>query len=227
MRQDILAQKPSFPTYTAILITAIVAIGLWHGELRLLVGWPGDSWLWSGQYSIFIIALLSVAAYLLPVRRSLRLAWRRLWLPAAELYLIVVIAFFICKSIIYTLFSSMSFFGLDPIVMVLMLAALLYMTSSSFFYLTRNQFYAVKGAFIPLLIGAQLLIASVSWLSAWVINPGGSLIDTLMLAVKYGFPFFWAPLVIGLFSVFSLHQLRKVHDTEHRREILDDVDFPE
>lgn len=179
------------------------------------------------QYSVFAILLLAISAYLFPVKKQLSIPWRKIAFPALELYLVSVIAFFITKSILYTLFSAMSFFGLHPVVMVAMLALLLYLTGSSFFYLTRNQLYGVKAAFIPLMISVELLIAALSWLCGWLITPGGQAIDVLIIAVQYGFPFFWAPLLLGLFSIFSLQHLSNNTIPTRRKEILDDVEFPD
>ncbi|PHN07260.1 hypothetical protein CRP01_06420 [Flavilitoribacter nigricans DSM 23189 = NBRC 102662] len=205
---------------------ALAAITLWLTELIWRTGWDEFSWLWGSQSSIFGIIALVVIAYLLPVGVIRGISWKKLWLPGLELYFVGIIAFFLTKSIVYSLFLPFPVFDLSPYLLWLIMAMLVVTTASSFYYMTKNYLYPVKIAFIPLMVGAELLAAALSVLTAYLFMERGSFDQILLAAVRAGFPFFFITLLLGLMSVLSLRKLtllRRGEPGEQQDEILDDM----
>ena len=104
-----------------------------------------------------------------------------------------------------------------------MLAALALTSASSFYYLTRNHLYAVKIAFIPVMIGAELLVAVLSLSVSYLVLEQTSLEEVVINSVKAGFPFFFITLLLGLFSILSILKLPVREVGEKKDEILDDM----
>lgn len=216
-------QKKIFISIVAIIGLALAAMALWLTELIWKIGWDHFSWLQGAQDAIFGINALTVLAYLAPVAIIKGISWKKLWMPALELYFIAIIAFFITKSILYSLFLPFAIFDLSPYILWLMLGTLVLTTAGSFFYLTRNYLYPVKVAFIPVMIGVELFAALSSVLAAYLMT-GQNVIDQLLLAaVKAGFPFFFFTLFLGLFSILSISKLSLQPKGKEREEILDDI----
>lgn len=211
-----------------VIALSLGAITIWLTELLWQVGWDGNEWLWSSQYAVFGINLLAVAAYLLPVRLLLQTRWVTLLLVGLELYFVAIIAFFLTKSILYSLFLPITVFELSIPTLYLMLGALALTSAGSCYYLTRNYLYPVKTPFIPIMLGAQLLAAALSLLAAYLYFHISQPVDLLMQAVQAGLPFFFFTLLIGLFSLFSIRKLKKewAEEREDQTEILDDMEFP-
>ncbi|MEZ4991009.1 MAG: hypothetical protein R2824_11375 [Saprospiraceae bacterium] len=147
-------------------------------------------------------------------------------MPGLQLYFIGLITFFLGKSIIYSIFSPFGILELDPRLLWLMLATLIITTASSVYYLTRNYLYPVKGAFIPLLVGVQVLVVVLSAATSYLFLSGGLSAQNLVESVRVGIPFFYFTLLLGLFSIFCIRKLPLIAEQEHQEEILDDVEFP-
>ena len=203
---------------------ALAAITLWLTELIWRTGWDEFSWLWGAQNSVFGIIALAVMSYLLPIGILKRISWKDLWLPGLELYFVGIIAFFLTKSIVYSLFLPFPVFDLSPTLLWVVLAGLVVTSSSSFYYLTRNYLYPVKTAFIPVMIGTELLAAVLSVGTAYLFMERGAIDQILLAAVRAGFPFFFITLLLGLMSILSIYKLAIFQkNDEQQDEILDDI----
>lgn len=219
-----MGQKKLLLSILAVIGLALAAITSWLTELIWRTGWDEFSWLWGAQNSIFGIIALVVIAYLLPVGILKSISWKRLWLPGLELYFVGIIAFFLTKSIVYSLFLPFPVFDLSPYLLWLILAALVATSASSFYYLTRNYLYPVKIAFIPVMIGTELLAAALSVLAAYLFLEQGPVDQILLAAVRAGFPFFFITLLLGLMSILSIKKLSVFQKNEDQQdEILDDM----
>lgn len=208
----------------AVIGLALAAITLWLTELIWRTGWDEFSWLWEAQTSIFGIIAIVVAAYLLPIGILGGVSWKRLWLPGLELYFVGIIAFFLTKSMVYSLFLPFPMFDLPPYMLWLIMAALVVTSATSFYYLTRNYLYPVKIAFIPVMIGADLLAAALSILMAYLFSDPESLEQLLMTTVRAGLPFFFITLLLGSFSIVSIKKLSLTKEKGIQQdEILDDM----
>ncbi|MCB0633278.1 MAG: hypothetical protein KDD15_26260 [Lewinella sp.] len=219
-------QKKLIISVFAVIGLALASITLWLTELIVQNSWIDSSWLWSSQYAVFGIDLFASLAYLIPIHQLKDISWQRLWMPGLQLYFIGLITFFLGKSIIYSIFSPFGILELDPRLLWLMLATLIITTASSVYYLTRNYLYPVKGAFIPLLVGVQVLVVVLSAATSYLFLSGGLSAQNLVESVRVGIPFFYFTLLLGLFSIFCIRKLPLIAEQEHQEEILDDVEFP-
>lgn len=219
-------QKKLVISVFAVIGLALASITLWLTELMVHNSWTDSSWLWSSQYAIFGINLFATLAYFIPIRLLKGIGWRRLWMPALQLYFIGLITFFLGKSIIYSLLSPFGLLELQPSLLWLMLAVLLFTTTSSLYYLTRNYLYPVKAAFVPLLIGVEALTGLLSVATTYLLSPATFSFHKLSESVKLGLPFFYFTLLLGLFSIFCIRKLPLISEQDRQEEILDDVEFP-
>lgn len=207
-----------------ILGLAILSIGLWLASVLRSYGWDQFNWLWGEQSAVFGIIAMVVTAYLLPIGLLKKISWRQLWLPGLELYFVGIIAFFLTKSMLYSLFLPFPVFELSPYLLYLMLGVLMLTSAGSFFYLTRNHFYPLKTAFIPLMVGTEILAAALSLLTGYLIFREPGIGELLMRSVQVGLPFFFITLLLGLFSIFSIRKLSLQQiEEEEQEEILDDL----
>lgn len=210
-------------SFLAVIGLALAANALWLTEVVWKTGWDNSNWLWAPQNAIFGISALLVVSYLAPVALLKGISWKKLWMPGLELYFVAIIAFFLTKSILYSLFMPIAIFDLSPYLLWLMLAALTVTSAGSFFYLTRNHLYPVKPAFVPVMIGAELLVVVLSLLLSYLLLGRGTLEEVVVNAVKTGFPFFFITLLLGLFSILSIQKLPVREAGEKKDEILDDM----
>lgn len=219
-------QKKLILSVFAVIGLALASITLWLTELIVQNSWTDDSWLWSSQYAIFGIDLFATLAYLIPIRLLKGISRQRLIMPGLQLYFIGLITFFLGKSIIYSIFSPFGILELDSRLLWAMLLTLMLTTTSSLYYLTRNHLYPVKAAFVPLMIGVQLLAVILSVATTYFFLSEVFSLHNLVETVKLGIPFFYFTLLLGLFSIFCIRKLPFITEEERQEEILDDVEFP-
>lgn len=219
-------QKKLVLSVFAVIGLALASITLWLTELIVQNSWTDGSWLWSSQYAIFGIDLFATLAYLIPIRLLKDISWQGLIMPGLQLYFIGLITFFLGKSIIYSIFSPFGILELDSRLLWAMLLTLMLTTTSSLYYLTRNYLYPVKAAFVPLMIGVQLVAVILSVATTYFLLSEVFSLHNLVETVKLGIPFFYFTLLLGLFSIFCIRKLPLITEEERQEEILDDVEFP-
>lgn len=201
------------------LVLALVANALWLGEIFWIVGWEGFSWISHLHYSVFVIALLAVVAYVLPFRMLHRTPWIYVGQAILEIYPATLIAFFLAKTLLFSIHTQ--FFGyLNYSAMVALLIVVVLLISFSIHLVTSKLLRRVRftqGIYVAvgIMLALPLSFATIRIFPAWATSH--SFVD----AVKMGYPFFWIVLLMGFLGIRSAIWTAKP-DHIHQEDILDD-----
>lgn len=205
-----------FPIALAILSNA-----LWLGELTQVVGWESLAWLSHLHYSVFIIALLAVVAYVIPFRIIHRTPWLELGQAVLEIYPATLIAFFLSKTILFSIhtqwygyFNYYIFVGLLVLVVLLISFSIHLVTLK---LLRRVRFTHGFYMAIGIVMAVPLSLATVRLLPAF--NGDVSFVS----AVKMGYPFFWIVMLMGFLGMRSAVWQVKTPIETTQEDILDDL----
>lgn len=181
------------------LLLALLANALWLSEIFLVHGWEGIHWAFPVHYSVFVIALLAVIAYLLPFRFIRSAPYSQLIRSTAEIYPVTLIAFFLSKTIFFSLYSG--FYGyLSAYPFRLLLVLLVLLVSFSIHFVTRRNLHRIRwghGFFVAagILSVVPLSILTVRFLPGF--GEGSTFVD----AIKMGYPYFWIVGMMGLLGM--------------------------
>ncbi|GJM36206.1 MAG: hypothetical protein DHS20C18_52070 [Saprospiraceae bacterium] len=208
-----------------IIVLAVLANILWFYEIVERIGWPGLDWLSERHYSIYVINLLVIIAYLSPVYFAKKPAWEKLILTCIELYALGMVAYLIAKAVLYTIFGSMfTFLNLYSTLAILVLIP--FLTAMSFYLVTQRQLYSVsRWVVVPLFLSMSLPIFLAGGTLQMFRGFDQGIIQYAPEAVKIGYPFFWITLLMGICSLLSLSFYQKATVKPSQPDILDDLPF--
>ncbi len=204
-----------------ILLLALSANALWLSEIFLVRGGGGIDWAFPTHYSVFVIALLAVIAYLLPFRFIRSAAYSQLIRSAAEIYPVTLIAFFLSKTIFFSLYSG--FYGyLSPNLFRLLLVLLVLLVSFSIHFVTRRNLHRIRwghGFFVAagIITVVPLSILTVRFFSGF--GEGRTFVD----AIKMGYPYFWIVGMMGLLGTRTALWGVVQEQAFFKSDILDDL----
>lgn len=202
---------------------AVLALVLWLVEMTQRIGWDGSEWLSAFHYSILIIAVFAIAAYLLPFYWLFRFPFQRILAAGTELYFVFLAAYFLEKAVLLTLFSRFYLFSspyltwsIQPLVLIL--------TALSFFFVTQRWLQPLRWQH-PVLVGSGIFLSLILSLITVKFIPAFNGHMELWDAVKMGYPFFWIVLLMGIVGIVSTHLLKETQPPLPQDNILDDHDF--
>lgn len=204
-----------------ILGLALLAYALWLVEINYLIGWEGTEWLAHTHYSVFVIAALVVLAYLLPLRLLAHKPLVVLAKAGIELYFVTLAAYLLEKLVLLTLYTQ--FYGfLNRDWLLILQVLVLAMTVLSFYFVTQRWLQSLRWQQTLVFGAAMLLPYPLSVLSARLLfnfskNPA------FLDAIKWGYPFFWITLLMGIAGLIATKNFTKKVAFPVQEDILDDL----
>lgn len=189
------------------LFVGLLSWGLWWYELHYLMKWQSYAWLGHPLYSVFIITFLVVVSFLLPIFLEFKVRWYWQLLYLVLLYIVGLTAYFTSKQLFLNLHlegvlqnnSLIIAYSIWKLLGLVILVALI-------FFLPIHQFHSSTDGLHVLTI----VIAIVSVIPASLISVEylrfGSEHAAFVDAVKLGYPVFWLPLFLGLFSTAAVKE---------------------
>lgn len=183
------------------VVVGIISLLLWWYELHQVIGWQGLGWVRKPLTSVYVIPLLIVVAFLLPMRVELKMpiGWTLFYLLL--LYGASVGAYFMAKQIFYTLYTKGLIVGNNKVITLSIwkLMATVILLSIVYFVPMRHYHKTTDGMHI-----LTIMVAIISVIPASLIcieqMPLWSRNATFMDAVKLGYPIFWMPIFLGTLS---------------------------
>ncbi len=188
------------PTLLLIMLLAVLSNALWLLEVLFVSGWEGIAWLSLRlHYGALAAALCAVFAYLLPFRTLRNAAWANLGIAALEIYPAALIAFFLAKTLLFSLYTR--FYGyLNSNLLLLLLGLVVLLISFSIHFVTKGQLHRVRWGHGFFVAAGIVTVVPLSMLSVQML-PGFGTGITFVDAVKMGYPFFWIVVMMGLLGI--------------------------
>ena len=189
--------KIDFFVLSIPVLFGAVSILLWLAEIIHLVGWIGIEWIVKDLKSVYIITLLAVLSYILPILILSNVKPRNVIISILLLYLFSLLGYFATKEIFRQLFDKI---GYDTHVLyvwllifeVTLIAAIFYYVKQ-YFLLKSERFHlmTIVAVFISI-IPASLI--SIEWIKGFAST------ESFVDSVKMGYPVFWLNVLLGWVS---------------------------
>jgi len=183
------------------IVVGMVSCLMWWYELHYVVGWKGIGWIHQPLTSVYIIPLLVVLVFLLPMRMELKMPIKWLLFYLILLYGASLYTYFFAKQIFYTLYTQGLIGGDNRIITLAIwkLMTIVILLSVVYFIPMRHFHKTTDGMHILTIMVAIISVVPASLifveqLPFW--SEGTAFID----AVKLGYPTFWMPIFLGLLS---------------------------
>ncbi|MDX1940833.1 MAG: hypothetical protein SFU99_09805 [Saprospiraceae bacterium] len=203
------------------VIFGVLSNALWLAEIKLIVGWEGLGWLSYIHYSVFIIALFSVLSYVMPFYFIRDISRRQFWQATLEMYPATLVAFFLAKTILFSIYTQ--FYGyLNSNSLLALLLVVVLLIAFSIHFITKKTLHRVRwghGLFIAL---GMVTVVPLSILSVELF-PGFGNGSGFVDAVKMGYSFFWITVMMGLLGMRTAMWKPESEATITQDDILDDL----
>jgi len=170
---------------------------LWLSEIIHIVGWLGIEWIIKDLKSVYIITLLAVLSYVLPILILSKVKSRNIVKSVVLLYLFSLLGYFATKEIFRQLFDKI---GYDTHVLYVWLLILDVTLIAAIFYYVKQYFLLKSERFHLMTIVAVFIsiipasLITIEWIKGFA--PTESFLD----AVKMGYPVFWLNVLLGWVS---------------------------
>ncbi len=206
----------------AIFLTlglAFFANALWLIEITRFIGWEGMEWVSSLHYSVFVIALLAVVAYVLPFRFVRQVSWAQAGQATLEMYPATLVAFFLAKTLLFSLY--MQLYGyLNRNLMLLVLGLVVVLISFSIHFVTQKSLHRVHWVHGLFVAAGIMMVVPLSTMTVRFLPSNGV---TFIDAVKMGFSYFWIVLMMGVLGIRTASWKPKSDVNPAQDNILDDL----
>lgn len=200
-------------------LLALVAALLWHYEANIVLRVADDGWLQAHHWSPYLVLAAATTAYLLPFHRYRRIGSAELLGAGVEIYLILVVTYYLARTILFSLYAGFSGM-LSPPLLWLVLTGIVLLSAYNMWLSTRRRLGGVRPGFWWLLTGALLAPFPLAWLTGLLL---GTSADALTL-VRTGLVHFYLVLLLGLLALHLTaatgHALRP-----EQEDVLDDVGY--
>lgn len=203
------------------LLLALVANALWLAELLQVVGWEGMGWVSYLHYSVFVIALFAVAAYVLPFRWIRQVSWMQVGQAALETYPATVVAFFLAKTILFSIYTRLYGY-LNGNMLLLLLVVVVLLISFSIHFVTKKSLHRVRWGHGFFVAAGIVTVVPLSIMTVRFI-PGFSHDASFVSAVKMGYPFFWIVIMMGILGLRTAMWRPEPDVPATQEDILDDL----
>lgn len=202
-----------------IVVLAVIAGGTWQFEVGRALSSYDDSWLQYQHWSPFVAIGCISLAYLLPVYAALRPPLKELAAAIIEVYLTLLVAYFISRAILLSLYTG--FTGqLGPVALWLLLGVILLMSCYNLFLTSRRRLFNIDVRHVWIFALGLVLPLLLSWPVAHLLFGATLMIEVLRTAA----PFSLLTLSLGLMSYYlSIKRLRPL--LSGREDILDEAPY--
>ena len=210
-----------------IFSLAMISMGIWQLEIINRFGWAGLAWLNKGHFSIYLITIFVILAYLLPFSSRMKDSRWHLLYPGMVLFLISIIGFHLGKTLLFIAFSR---FSLVPLPILLAAIILLWGLTAYFFHVVTKRWIApVKKSHFFLVIISIIGTIPLSLITVKFYNgPSSDQYTSFVDAVKTGLPYFWIVINLGITGLYTNQFLiadEPASPVLTREDILDDQAF--
>lgn len=190
---------------TGILLLAILAQALWLYEIVVRIGWANLAWLRKDLISPLGVCFCAATAYLLPFVVKYKQIDGKVILTWLSFICVNIAVFYIGEAVLKNLFSpliallsfgkslKMRFFGL---LAVSIFAFGYYIITHKLIFNVRKQ----QLALFPLSVFLMFVLGSISVFLIPGFGNGESIVD----AVKMGYPQFWICLLLGVTGILTV-----------------------
>ena len=206
-----------------ILLLATLAEAVWLYEIIVKLGWASLAWLKKDLFSPYAICLCAATAYLLPFIVKYRQIDGKVILTWLSFFLLNISVFYIGESVLRHLFSPliallsfgdsllMRFFGL--------FAACVF--AFGYFFITQKLIMKVHKQQVALFFLSIFLMFVLGSITVFVI-PGFGRGESIVDAIKMGYPQFWICILLGLSGILTITYFsnEKEDSIEHEKEPL-------
>lgn len=183
-----------------VLILAVAGNAIWLYEISVIFSWHGLGWIYAPLKSPYIITLLTVLAFVLPIHLANRnIPHSKKAKAIALLYLTSMLFYRLGKMICYSVYQI--FLPLDFLIGYLILSLIIFLLLGYTYWFLSNRFLMPNKKKNTLLLAfMSLLTVPVSWVTVYIVPGYGSSYQWVD-AVKMGYPVFWITLLLGISSI--------------------------
>ena len=188
-----------------IFLLAILAEAIWLYEIIAQIGWVGLEWLKRDLFSPFVICTCAATAYIVPFIVKYRLIDGKVILTWLSLVCLNFSLFYFGEIVLRKLFSpliALLSFGES---ITIRLFGLFAVASFAFGYyqITDKLIIKVRKQQVVLFILSAVLMFILGNITVFIIRGFGHG-DSLVDAVKMGYPQFWICILLGLSSILTI-----------------------
>ncbi|HMO37785.1 MAG TPA: hypothetical protein PKC76_08425 [Saprospiraceae bacterium] len=203
------------------LLLALSANVLWLLELANTGSSDDGEWISQLHYSVFVIALLAVMAYVLPFRWLHRIPWMPVGQAILEIYPATLVAFFLSKTILFSIYTRLYGY-LNGNLLLALLVLVVLLISFSIHFVTKKNLRPVRWGHVFFVATGIISTVPFSILTARFLPEfsGGS---TFVDAVRMGYPYGWIVLMMGLLGTRTALWEPASEEPETQDHILDDL----
>jgi hypothetical protein len=179
------------------VLLGTVSMILWLTEIIYRVGWNGIEWIVTDLKSVYLLTLLAVLSYVLPMIFLSKVKVRNTIISLTLLYLFSLLGYFATKWIFRQLFDKI---GDDTHVLYVWLLIFDVTVIAAIFYYTKQYFLLKSERFhLMTIVAVFISIVPASLISIeWV--KGFASTESFVDAVKMGYPVFWLNILLGWVS---------------------------
>lgn len=200
-------------------LLALVAALLWHYEANIVLRATDDSWLQAHHWSPYLVLACATTAFLLPFHRYRRLRPADLLSAGIEIYLILVVAYYLARTILFSLYTGFSGW-LSPRMLWFVLAGVLLMSAYNIWLSTRRRLGGISPGQWWLLLAVLIGPLPLAWLTTQLLG-----IDSEPLVlIRTGLIHFYFVLLAGLLALQLTATVRRPLRPE-QEDVLDDVGY--
>ena len=189
---------------TGILLLAILAEAMWLYEIVVRIGWANLAWLRKDFISPFGVCFCAATAYLLPFIVKYKQIDGKVILTWLSFICVNIAVFYIGEAVLKNLFS--------PLIALLSFGASLKMRlfglfavsifAFGYYFITHKLIFNVRKqqlALFPLSVFLMFVLGSVTVFLIPGFGNGESIVD----AVKMGYPQFWICTLLGITGIMQ------------------------
>ncbi|MCP4437335.1 MAG: hypothetical protein GY810_00010 [Aureispira sp.] len=199
-------KQKDFIWFLMPLFLGSLSLLIWLYEINSIIGWNSLEWLNQELYSIYIITLLVVISYLLPIAKISQVGMARVLVCGLTMYGAAIGGFILARGVFYDLYNKIPESINHYAWSIWKLFAIVLLVAIVFFLLKQWLLDATDRFHILTLIVALIAVVPMSLITVEYI-PGFGVEDHFVDAVKMGYPVFWINVLLGITSFFMSRKI--------------------
>lgn len=184
-----------------VVILSLLGNAFWLFEMNTILDWHSMGWLYVHLKTPYIITLLTVLAFVIPIHIAKPgITPLKSVTAVVALYISSSFIYYMGKSVCYSVYSVLA--PLSFVIGFIILATLVIFSLLGFIYwfTTNRLLLPNKKKNILLLAVISLLAIPAAWATVYIL-PGFGYGNDWVDAVKMGYPVFWITLLLGIGSI--------------------------
>ena len=188
-----------------ILLLAVLAEAIWLYEIVVKISWTGLTWLKRDLFSPYVICACAATAYIVPFIVKYRLVDGKVVLTWLSFICLNIAMFYFGETVLKKIFSPLiAFLSLRENIKI-RLFGLFAVAAFAFGYyqITDKLILKVRKQQVVLFILSVVLMFVLGNITVFLLRGFGHG-DSLVDAVKMGYPQFWICILLGLSGIFTV-----------------------